>query len=176
MLAWRWGQLLEAVARGIIEAHGIVDWILRDPDGRFAKRGRRRHRNKINNNAVAAFPQWATGVGNVGAGSVVPYPTQMQLGTGTGTPSSSDPGLFTPVAATLTPINNWSVYQTYYAQYVAYFSGNIPAGNYSEAVLLDPNNLCWAHVLLQTSSSQPYIPIQAGQSLTIQWKLQFVGS
>jgi hypothetical protein len=159
-----------------VTARGGVEWIVRDPCGRIVRRGKTK--NKTNVNALSALTQWAVGVAsNIGsAGTVVPYPTQMQLGTGTGTPSATDNGLFAPAPGTLVPITNWSVYQNYYAQYVAYWGSTTPAGNYTEAVLLDPNGFCWAHVLLQTSANQPYVPIQSGQTLTIIWKLQLLGN
>lgn len=158
-----------------IHLQGGVTWIVRDAKGRFVRRGN--IRNKTNNNALSALTQYAIGTPNVaGYSNQVPYPTQMQLGTGTGTPSAIDAGLFTATSGTLIAITNWSVYQTYYAQYTGYWSSTTPAGNYTEAVLLDKNNVCWAHVLLQTSANQPYIPIQAGQTLTIIWKLQLIGN
>jgi hypothetical protein len=152
-----------------INAHGSVIWVVRDRRGRFVKGGRGRNQNKTNNNALAALAQLAIG----GAPG---YPTQMQLGTGTGTPAANDPGLFSAAAGTLVPITNWSVYQNYYAQYMGFWGSSTPAGNYTEAVLLDPSTLCWAHVLLQTSANQPYVPIQAGQTLTILWKVQLTGN
>lgn len=159
-----------------IRTRGPVEWIIRDAKGRFVKRGRGRLVNKTNNNALAAYAQWGVGVANVGAGNVIPYPTQMQLGTGTGTPASNDSGLFTAAAGTEVAITSYSVYKTYYSQYVAYWGSSTPTGNYTEAVLLDPNGLCWAHVLLQTSASQPYVPIKPSQTLTIIWRVQFQGN
>lgn len=157
-----------------ITARGSVQWIIRDRKSRIVSCGV--CRNKTNNNALAALAQWATGVANIGIGTTVPVPSQMQLGTGTGTPAATDPGLFTAASGTLQQITNASVYQTFYAQYTAYWGSSTPAGNYTEAVLLDKNNVCWAHVLLQTSANQPYIPIQSGQTLTILWKLQLLGN
>lgn len=153
--------------RDDINAHGSVIWTVRDRRGRFVKGGRGRNHNKTNNNALSALAQYAIG-------AAPGYPTQMQLGTGTGTPSATDPGLFTPAEGTLVPITNWSTYNTFYAQYIAYWGSSTPPGDYTEAVLL--SNLCWAHVLLQTSANQPYVTIQAGQTLTILWKLQLTGN
>lgn len=153
--------------------HGAAFWVVKDRVGHIVRRGRAR--NKINNNALAAFAKWAIGVNNTGQGAL-PGPSQMQLGTGTGTPTPTDTGLFTPTAGTVQQITNPAVYQTFYAQYLAYWGSSTPAGNYSEAGLFDPAMTMWAHVLLQTSANQPYIPITAGQTLTILWKLRFVGN
>lgn len=156
-----------------VRLRGQVRWWWRDGRGRLLGAGQRA--NVVTNQALAALAQWAIGVTNVGPGAV-PFPTQMQLGTGTGTPSATDTGLFAPAAGTLVAITNFTVYQTFYAQFLAYWGSTTPAGNYTEAGLLDPNGVLWAHVLLQTSGSQPYIPLQAGQTLNILWKLQFLGS
>jgi len=160
---------MQTVLDDVIRTRGPVQWILRDKHGRFVKRGFGRTYNKTNNNALSALAQFAIGASPA-------YPTQMQLGTGTGTPSATDPGLFTAAPGTEIPITNWSVYQSFYAQYLAYWGSTTPPGNYSEAVLLDQNGLCWAHVLLQTSANQPYVPVQSGQTLTILWKLQLLGN
>lgn len=156
-----------------IRGRGEVLWRLKDPDGRILLSGG--SRNKTNNNALSAIVQWGTGTANIGIGAVS-APTQMQLGTGTGTPSSTDTGLFTPTSGTVQPITNASPYQTFYMQFLAYWGSSTPAGNYTEAGLFDTNMTLWAHVLLQTSAGQPYIPISAGQTLTILWKLQLIGN
>lgn len=162
-----------AVPAEDLALRGSVTCLIRNASGRILRR--LFIPNKTNNNARAAVAKWMTGVGNVGIGAT-PYPTQMQLGTGTGTPAATDTGLFTAAAGTLVAITNASTYQTFYAQFVAYWGSTTPAGNYTEAVLLDSAGVCWAHVLLQTSASQPYIPISAGQTLTVLWKINVLGN
>ena len=154
---------------------GSIVAIVRDARGRFVRRYT--IRNKTNNNARAFVAQWLTATSNItGSPGAVPGPSQMQLGTGTGSPAATDAGLFTAAAGTLVSLTNQSVYQTYYAQWIAYWGSSTPAGNYTEVVLLDAANNCWAHVLLQTSSSQPYVPISAGQTLTVIWKFNVLGN
>jgi len=152
---------------------GEIQWVVRDRRGRFVRWGI--IRNKTNNNARAVLAQWMTGTTNASNGAA-PGPSQMQLGTGTGTPAATDTGLFTAASGTLVAISNQSVYQTYYAQYQGFWPSTTPAGNYSEVALFDPNLVLWAHVLLQTSANQPYIPLQLGQTLSVIWKINVLGN
>lgn len=157
-----------------IRAVGGVLAIVRDRHGRFVRVYR--IRNKTNNNARAIVTNWLAGTSNItGSPGAQPGPSQMQLGTGTGTPAPTDTGLFTATAGTLIAVSGVGTYQTFYAQYTGFWSAP-PANNYSEAGLFDAAGNLWAHVLLQTSANQPYIPISTGQTLTILWKINVLGN
>jgi hypothetical protein len=100
--------------------------------------------------------------------TIVP-PSIIELGTGTGTPTPLDTGLWAPAPATINPCSIVQQYLGNYIQFVAGWQPTAPIqGVWTEAGLFDTAGNLWAHVSLN-------ITINAGEMLTAQWTVGFVG-
>jgi hypothetical protein len=122
------------------------------------------YKNTLTNTFMNRIAQWLGGANNTGANAVLGA-SKFQMGTGSGTPAASDTSLFTPVASSLINIAGANVSGNS-VSYIINYPANTTSGTFTEAGLLDANNVLLTHLMLN-----PNISIAGNLAVTLQYTL-----
>lgn len=110
---------------------------------------------------------------SLAAGLTAPFPATIMLGTGSsaGGPLPTDTALWTPSPGTSMALAGTSVFQTYYAQYIANWQvGGTATGTWTEAGMFDSAGNMGNHVVLNS------INVQSDETFTVVVKVYMQGN
>jgi hypothetical protein len=136
---------MELVVKGTLQA---IQWDELTKEIKFVSPV---YENTITNTFLGRIAQWIGGANNTGQNAVIGV-SKFQLGTGTGTTNASDTSLFAPVSSSLIAIATVVVNGNQANFIINYPAGRV-SGTYTEAGLLDANNVLLTHLLLSPSLS-----------------------